>query len=211
MIWSSKPLRAVLHVTAIVLFTLTTVSVGSVVIATPAEAKQCIWNKAGFVLRARWYKASDVLTLRNSAGETGYGLRVGAKHVQLDEWPVAQGRCTRGANANQNLVAVLSIVGGGVVHGIANINQKFASATAGTVTCAATFGGSCSTTTATAGSAAAIVGNQAAVAMAGGDRSPVQNFPNANEVFKVVQPSTSRWLDVWGTAFSPQTGPGGSL
>lgn len=33
--------------------------------ATPALAKQCVWNKAGFVLRVDWFKPGDFTIAQN--------------------------------------------------------------------------------------------------------------------------------------------------
>ena len=85
---------------------------------TTASAKQCIWNKGGYVLDVRWFKPAD-LRFSNTAYAgspvhssdinnymTISGLR---PPVQVDQFPVAQGRCT---NTDEVLTAVISVAGG---------------------------------------------------------------------------------------------------
>lgn len=195
--------QTILSFGVVALLAATVFTATSAVTSTPAQAKQCIWNKAGFILRARWYRNNDIITYRDSAGNLATGVRQGARHVQLDEWPIGQGRCTRGANANRQLTAVLSIVGGKVAVESAKIGA-IAGATivtgiAGAVACAGTLGVGCPAAIAAGGVATGLV------------TLSVQGIPDAQEVFKIVVPSQSRWLDVWGTVWSPQTGPGGNI
>jgi hypothetical protein len=72
-----------------------------VVTATPVEAKQCVWNKAGFVLKVEWYQPESVIynTTNNDVA-----LRPDAEVVQTDVFPLGQGRCQE---RDEVLVAVL--------------------------------------------------------------------------------------------------------
>ena len=189
-----------------------------------AHATQCIWNKGGFVLNAKWYNPADVVptivTMPPEAGKPEtkkvvMGLRENAKSLQEDQWPVMQGRCTRGENANKTLTAVLSVVGGkfgsDAIKWIAG-----ASATVLGTAVGGAAGIGCSV--ATAGLAcpfvvAGIAGYTLAADLA------ISQIPDGAGVFYIGEPSTTEacpnmtdgcYLDVWGTIWSPQTGPGGS-
>jgi len=201
--WTTKSPRALLYFAAFLVLSAINLTAGSAVTSTAAQAKQCIWNKAGFILRARWYNKQDVITYRDSSGRVALGIRQGARHVQLDEWPIGQGRCTRGANANKELTVVLSVVGGKIAVESAKIGATtgaaIVSGVAGAVACAGTLGTACP---------AAIAAGAVATGLI---QVSVQGIPDAKEVFKVVTPSKKRWLDVWGTVWSPQTGPGGNI
>lgn len=180
-----------------------------------AEAKQCIWNKAGFVLEAHWYKPGDVLY--DEKGEF-YIRTTGRNHkpvapAQLDVYPVAQGRCWEG---REKMTAVLAIKDGHLFNTLMTAGTTIvagsASTVAGAAVCAASVGTLC---------AAAIVGGTAATgalstAMQLSAKTPELKgtIPNA---FAITVPAANRtkyanrWLDVWGTVMSPQIGPGGPL
>ncbi len=79
--------------------------------------------------------------------------------------------------------------------------------TATAAVCAATLGLGCPG--AVAGSTAAVAGvTTAAGVFIPNPPTTSLAVPNA---FKVVEPKTDRWLDVYGTVFSPQTADGGHI
>ncbi|MEL6744671.1 MAG: hypothetical protein AAFO68_04280 [Pseudomonadota bacterium] len=164
-----------------------------------AEAKQCVWNKAGFVLRVEWYQTGQVF--RDTKG-TLY-TRPNARPTQTDVFPIAQGRCL---NRNTPHVAILKIEGQEWVKKGLQIGLTTATAVgagiAGAVVCAGTVGAGCPA--AAAGVAAAVGG----VATAGGEFIPEPKNIGAG-AFGTSIPPSNRWIDVWGTVWDPQVGPGG--
>ncbi|MEP0519218.1 MAG: hypothetical protein ABJD06_03660 [Hyphomicrobiales bacterium] len=164
-----------------------------------AEAKQCAWNKAGFVLKIEWYKTNQVF---RDKGGTLY-TKPDARPTQTDIFPVAQGRCL---NRNELHVAVLKIEGEEWVKNGLQIGISTATAVgsgiAAAVVCAGTVGAGCP---AAAAGAAAVVGG---VATAAGEFIPDPKNIGAG-AFGTTVPPTNRWVDVWGTVWDPQIGPGG--
>lgn len=77
--------------------------------ATPAAAKQCIWNKGGFVLRVDWFVVGTVLAEINP--DDGYAeFTFTEQPVQTDSIWSGSGRCiNRGPIQYQ---ALLSVCGG---------------------------------------------------------------------------------------------------
>jgi hypothetical protein len=75
--------------------------------AAPAEAKQCVWNKAGFV-RVDWFKPGTVTWTSLADGSTE--ISFAEQPVQTDSIWSASGRCiNRGPTQYE---AVLSVCGG---------------------------------------------------------------------------------------------------
>jgi hypothetical protein len=153
--------------------------------ASPAAAKQCVWNKGWFVLKVRWYEP-DALTLE--AGKEPL-LRSDAQPVQIDEFPAAQGRCLERDEAHY---AVLSVVGGKFAADLTRVTVGALVAAGGAaatvVGCGATAGAGC--VGAGAGATAAVT-------------SITQAIPDGKEVFAITIPLRDRWTDVWGTVWEP--------
>jgi hypothetical protein len=134
--------------------------------ATPAEAKQCIWNKAGFVLRVDWFKPGTVTTTQ-STDTNAWGVRTtdysfAEQPVQTDVIWAASGRCIdRGPTQYQ---AVLSICGA--------------------------------------------LKHTRVIAYP-------PEWPESNRIdcsiWEIQTPSTTRYLDIWGTTGVPASGPGGAI
>jgi hypothetical protein len=134
----------------------------SAVSATPAMAKQCVWNKGGFVLRVDWFRYTDIEQSAYSPGRPKeYALL--DQPIQTDVFATAQGRCI--SRGSTQYTAVLSICG---------LNS----------------------------SSIEIVGMP--------DEWPEDQRISC-PVWTVLRPSTSRYLDVWGTVFEPASGEGGSV
>jgi hypothetical protein len=162
---------------------------------SPVEARQCVWNKSGAVLGVHWYRPVDLLM----TSEGGLYPKPGRSYVQRDVFPVAQGKCQR---TNEELVAVLICDR----CDYAKKGLQFSAAVVAGIGAAVACG-----TTAGLGCAAGVAGASAVV-------SGVWTFlpdtkqlrytePNA---FDIVTPPQDRWLDVWGTVFNMQDGPGGA-
>jgi hypothetical protein len=171
-----------------------------------ADAKQCIWNKAGFVLKVRWYEPADLIGYKADAkGDVVIEQR--KDPVQIDQWPTAQGRCTTGVNESKKLTAVLEVVNGKIASGAAKmLVGTVCAAVAGSalaVACFGTAGGAC----------VAVVGSTLVAGVAGAAiiSTPESNIPDGKDIFLVTTPSESTYLDVWGTVWSPQSGPGGKI
>lgn len=181
--------------------------------AGPALATQCVWNKAGFIVKANWFDPRDIVTevqkeLVDGAWKEKVvaGTKPNARIWQTDEWPTGQGRCTRGEAAQRDLAAVLSVKDGKAASEFIKIGSSFFTAvyTAGMsvgigAACAATAGGACALIPlAVAGGAAGI-------------STIVATIPDAKEVFYIEVPSNTHYLDVWGTVWQPTVGPGGPI
>jgi hypothetical protein len=84
-----------------------------VLLALPhsAEAKQCVWNKAGFVLKLEWYRKDQAVYQADQYNPEKFDLanhRFRGDPVQVDQYPVAQGRCNQ---RSENLWVVARVVG----------------------------------------------------------------------------------------------------
>lgn len=160
------------------------------------EAKQCVWNKAGFVLRVEWYQQKDVIF---DTSKNAILLRPDVEPVQTDVFPVAQGRCQE---RGQVLIAVLRADKAEWVKKGLQIGIGIGAGIVGAVACVGSEGALCP------GVAAGVSG----VVTASGEFIPepkeLTTMPGA---FAVVMPATNRWLDVWGTVWDPQTGAGGGF
>jgi hypothetical protein len=203
--------------------------------AGSADAKQCVWNKAGFILEVHWYKQGDILYdekgefyVRPQEGTGGKTAPTPVKPVQYDVYPVAQGRCYEGSD---QLIAVLAIkdgdifntlmttgvaifVGGGSAVGAGAICVL----SAGTLCVAAGAGAAVATTAWTAGAQAVFqvptmkgtIPNAFAITIPGANKVMTgPGFPPGG--LEMPLTGKDRWLDVWGTVMSPQIGPGGPL
>ena len=133
--------------------------------ATPALAKQCVWNKAGFVLRVDWFKPGGFTVAQNpSDGFNEYSFL--QQPTQSNVLLAPSGRCIdRGPDA---YVAVLSMCG---------TDPSF---------------------------------NLSRVVLYPADW-PQDNRLTDCSIFLSIQPSTTRYLDVWGWMFEPKTGEGGPI
>jgi hypothetical protein len=134
----------------------------------PAFAKQCIYNKAGFVLSVTWIKPSkEVYKTEN--------LSYGQSSCSPDE--------------AKDYIAALSIVGGKLANSV----------TQGTINTLLN------------------VLNTATADAAEDDIKKIKeeidaSLPEKDGLFWSGIPSTDKkYLDVWGTIWSPQTGPGGNI
>lgn len=157
-----------------------------------AEAKQCVWNKSWFALGVHWYDRDDMFVAQLPNGQRDLRIRTGARPLQVDNFPAAQGRCFTHPRGEQ-AVAVLRVWGGEF---FTDFMRGFLTPLIAGGTVAATIKG-CG---ATAGAAcpALVAGTGAALG------HTLSVIPKRREVFGAVIPRTDRWTDVWGTAFSPQ-------
>lgn len=154
-------------------------------VAPPADAKQCIWNKGWFILKVRWYEP-DALILKPGREPL---LRSDTRPVQVDQFPAAQGRClVRG----ESHYAVLSVVGGKFAADLTRITVGALVAAGGAAATVAGCGA-----TAGAGCIGAGAGATAAVT------NITQAIPDGKEVFAITMPRQDRWTDVWGTVWEP--------
>jgi hypothetical protein len=172
--------------------------------ASAQKFKQCVWNKSGVVLKVQWFNPNDIK--RDVKGNVPY-VRKDAKPVQTDVFPVAQGRCREGSPLS---VAVLSIEGAewvkkGLTIGIITATAVV-TGVVGAVACAGTAGAACAP--AAAGIGAAVGGVSTVAAEFIPEPKQLGDTPG---VFAIEIPTTTHWLDVWGTAWDPQVGQGGRL
>jgi hypothetical protein len=134
-------------------------------VVSPAFAKQCIWNKAGFIMNISWIQNDNV--------------------IRRDRIALGQGNCS--VDNGVDYQVVLSIQGGKLA---SDFSKFFVSAAGAALGLVEGPGG--------------VVGGLAMAEL--GSR-----IPDVQEIFYVGVPSSDRYLDVWGTVWSPQTGPGGSI
>lgn len=193
-----------------------------------AEAKQCVWNKAGFILEVHWYKPGDILY--DQKGEF-YIRPTGSQNqpvapAQLDVYPVAQGRCWEGS---EQMIAVLAIKDGQLFNTLMTAGTSIvvgaATGIASAAACVVTAATACPVSI--AGAVAATGALTTAMQLAAQTPQLKGTIPN---VFAITVPgagtvlnapglppnfvapgTANRWLDVWGTVMSPQIGPGGPL
>lgn len=151
-----------------------------------ANAKQCVWNKAGIILKVKWYKPADLArAVKNS--------HFRPRPVQVDQYPAFQGRCTRGKWQRHKLVAVLSVAGGNFARGFARGFIKAFVGAGGAALCLSSLGTAC---VATAGAAPAVF-------------ELADKIQDGNENFAAVAPPTHRWYDVWNPVWDLKHGPVG--
>jgi hypothetical protein len=185
--------------TKTILLALLTLVVGS--IATTAQARQCVYNEAGYVAEVRWFHPTDlvvqpgtnVLTFANAAVEP----------VQNDTITLGFSSCNESAELQ---TAVVRIVGGeyvvkGIVWGATTL-VGVVGAVAGAVGCVGTAGVACP---AIAAAYPAAVG---AAIQIGGEIAGDGNIP---EIFYIGTPSAYFDLKIWGTVFDPQYGDGAAI
>ena len=165
--------------------TIMVLAINSPIFTSPAEARQCVWNKAGFVTGVSWFRKGD---FANGA------IKEGTKPVQVDIFPIGQGKCQR---TDEELLAVIACMQCDKINTGVNILASATIGAAGTIACAATAGAGCP--------AAIPLATIAISALAAGGG---QFLPETTSVVYIGTPPNDVWLDVWGTAWDPQTGRG---
>lgn len=149
-----------------------------------ASAKQCIWNKGAFELHVAWYRPA---TLVLTTGDAEPSIRALTQPAQSGSFWLGRGMCNE---TDELLTAVVSV-------NSALIGQhelgKIRVVDAGVLI-------------SNRGAHGAIGTAQAVRARHGADIDVLNAKP-----FLVTTPSTSRYLDFWGTVFEPAFGPGGPL
>lgn len=120
--------------------------------------------------------------------------------IRQDDLPVAQGVCSD-AGDDFPYTIVLSIKDGEIADYFIKGAFYAAAAAVGVV---AGIGASA----ATGGAAGAAAAGAAATAVA---FLADKGIPNPKGIFYTGAPSQDRYLDVWGTIWDPQTGPGGAI
>lgn len=171
-------------------------SVGSPQPMTPfvqapvGPGKQCIWNKSGFVLKAEWYAPGTLVDY--DAINKKYVLN-NSTSKQVDVFPTAQGRCINGSGHT----VVLYAEGGDIANVAVVTGVGAAASAAAAAACAATAGGGCAPAAAAAVAATATVAS-GLIAIA------ATRFGLPEGAFKVMVPDNKRYVDVWGTVWSPQ-------
>ena len=116
--------------------------------------------------------------------------------IRQDDLPVAQGVCSN-AGDDYPYTIVLSIKDG-------EIAEHFFKAASAAAVAAVGGAAAVALTGATAGAG---IGAGAAVVAYLADAG----IPNPKGIFYTGNPNQDRYLDVWGTIWDPQTGPGGTI
>lgn len=165
--------------------------------ADQAEAKQCVYNEAGYVAEVRWFEPNDLVI---DPGSLVLNIRPGREAVQEDTITLGFSSCT---DSLAPRTAVVRIVGGeyvvkGIVWGATTL-IGVVGAVAGAVGCVGSAGTACPVI---AAAAPAFAG--AAVSIAG----EIAGDGNIQEIFYIGTPSQYYDLKIWGTVFSPQYGDG---
>lgn len=172
--------------------------------APPAEAKQCVWNKAGFVLQVDWYRNGDVQFDTVSRQPK---LRENARPIQTNSYTLGTGGCQR---SSEQMWAVLSIRGASWVKKGLSIGAVTATAigtgVAGAVVCAGTAGAGCAP--AAAGVGAAVGGASQVAAEFIPDPVGLDGKPG---VFAIEVPSDTTWMYVKGTVWNPSIFDGAKI
>lgn len=168
--------------------------------ADQAEAKQCVYNEAGYVAQVRWFNPADLVI---DPGSMVLNVKPGAGPVQDDTITLGFSSCSESLDQR---TAVVRIVGGeyvikGLVWGATTI-IGVVGAVAGAVGCVGSAGTACPVI---AAAAPAFAG--AAVSIAG----EIAGDGNIQEIFYIGTPSPYHDLKIWGTVFSPQYGDGAAI
>ncbi len=168
--------------------------------AGEAEAKQCVYNEAGYVAEVRWFEPNDLVI---DPGSLVLNIRPGRDAVQEDTITLGFSSCNDSVTPR---TAVVRIVGGeyvikGIVWGATTI-IGVVGAVAGAVGCVGSAGTACPVI---AAAAPAFAG--AAVSIAG----EIAGDGNIQEIFYIGTPSQYNDLKIWGTVFSPQYGDGAAI
>lgn len=182
-----------------ILLALLTLVAGS--IATTAQAKQCIYNEAGYVAEVRWFHATDLVVQPDSNVLTFANAQV--QPVQDDTITLGFSSCN---DSFELRTAVIRIVGGeyvvkGIVWGATTL-VGVVGAVAGAVGCVGTAGAACPAI------AAAYPAALGAAIQIGGEIAGDGNIP---EIFYIGTPSAYYDLKIWGTVFDPQYGDGAPI
>ena len=129
--------------------------------AGPAEAKQCVWNKGGFVLRIDWFEP-NAISWANNPNDGFLEFSFTDQPAQTDVIWAGNGRCIN--RKPIQYYALLSVCGGSYPSRIVAYPP---------------------------------------------------NWPESSRIdcsiWAVQIPSKSRYLDVWGPVWNPESGEGGPL
>lgn len=151
---------------------------------TTAAARQCIWNKGAFELHVAWYRPAQLLL---TTGDAEPSIRALAPPVHKGVFWIGTGNCN---DTDETLTAVVSVNGALLGrHELGKIRVVDAQVLVSN-----------------RGAHGAIRAAQANRATHGEELTPLNSKP-----YLVTTPSTSRYLDFWGTVFEPAFGPGGPL
>ena len=153
----------------------------------PAQARQCIWNGAGYVVKVKWYRQVD---FNRALGKPRPNIRP----VQVDKFPLLQRRCTR-TYRNEQLIAVISMVGGKEGRAFLDGFLKGMTGVGAALACMGTAGAACVPASAVAGPLADLV----------------NKLPDRADTFAIRIPPRHRHLDVKGTIYNPWTRLGGPI
>ncbi len=163
------------------LFASAAVALCAIGLSPQAIAKQCIWNKGGYVMEVNWY-TPDSLRL-DSAGQDAGVMRVlhGRQPTKTDVVPVAQGSCTQTDEERTAVVFILGLPSQGHMWRYSQVQLYDARVW--------------------------VDQGVSRPINAVVRRGP--SFQS--HLFLVATPSSAQYLDFWGTVSDPQFGPGGSI
>ncbi len=169
-----------------------------VALAGAAEARQCVYNEAGYIAEVRWFNPADLIV--DPGTNVLQFANPGVVPTQEDTITLGFSSCNDTADLR---TAVVRIVGGeyvvqGIVWGLTTL-VGVVGAVAGAVGCVGTAGTACP---AIAAAYPAMVG---AMIQIGGEIAGDGGVP---EIFYIGTPSAYNELKIWGTVFSPQYGDG---
>lgn len=172
-----------------------------VAMAGAAEARQCVYNEAGYVAEVRWFNPADLVVDPGTMVLQFANATVAP--AQEDTITLGFSSCNETAELR---TAVVRIVGGeyvvqGITWGLTTL-VGVVGAIAGAVGCVGTAGAACP---AIAAGYPAMVG---AMIQIGGEIAGDGGVP---EIFYIGTPSAYAELKIWGTVFSPQYGDGAPI
>ena len=171
---------------------------------TTASAKQCVWNKGGYVMSVSWFRPIDIGALESAHGGLYKILRNIAPPVITQHLVAGTGSCNE---TNEELVAFISVAGAlgfrekpddqkawayptGRTHLHPNVKTSNLTQRPGNVQpvgCQVGTDGWCRVD----------------------ELAMTPRLPD--RPFMVVMPSTTHYLDFWGTIFDVTWGPGGAI
>lgn len=168
------------------------------ILPSPALARQCVWNNAGFVLNVTWIARGSVR--------------------RIDVIPLGRGVCS--PDNDQEYKVVLSVVGGALgqtlVQGAVAVAASMLAVPVGTAVSGAVtkavsgfaFAAKNFTLLGVSKTYGGIVSAMVAGGVNGLDgmalKAARDAIPDSTQIFYAGIPNQDRYLDVWGTIFSPQ-------
>ncbi len=189
----------------------------AVLMPTTASAKQCVFNKGGYVMQVQWYRQQDLGTYLNATDMTS--LTALQAPVQTDTLALGQGSCTR---TDETLSLVASVAASAGSYGAKGFRAGSGFVQSGMPAALYVVAASVHDNKIFTDKDGRRVDKPIMVPMACRphllkdgdcltDGSRASLSPNGFNWFLVAQPPTTHYIDFWGTVFDVRWGQGGPI